>query len=195
MNYLKQWPRYSRAFQNLFGRGWRSCAGKPLVEPSIYNEAPPDIESLRNEGPAGLVSTQPRLKLSPILEAPETEIPTNPETTKIARVMTGYGDARPGTRWLFKIVAGLDLGRQYLATTEELKIGRKPENHIYLRDPKVSRFHAVVRIKGSLLTLVDLESTNGTSVNEVRIHTEKRLFPGDRIKVGETVIQVISQPC
>jgi pSer/pThr/pTyr-binding forkhead associated (FHA) protein len=87
------------------------------------------------------------------------------------------------------------LGRQYLATTAEIKIGRKPENHIYLRDPKVSRFHAAVRINGSLLTLVDLESTNGTSVNEVRINTEKQLFPGDRIKVGETVIQVISQPC
>jgi pSer/pThr/pTyr-binding forkhead associated (FHA) protein len=88
----------------------------------------------------------------------------------------------------------LDLGRQYLATTAEMRIGRKPENHIFLRDPKVSRYHAVVRINGSRLTLVDLESTNGTSVNEVIIHAEKRLFPGDRIKVGETVIQVVSQP-
>jgi hypothetical protein len=191
MNYLKQLRRYLRAFQNLFGRG---CPGKPLTEIAICNEVPSDLESLKDEEQSGVVTTQTRLKLSPLIEAKEAEIPPDPEITKIARLRTGYGEARSGIRWLFKVVAGLDLGRQYLATTAEVKIGRKPENHIYLRDPKVSRFHAVVRIKGSLLTLVDLESTNGTSVNEARIHAEKRLFPGDRIKVGETVIQVVSQP-
>jgi hypothetical protein len=194
MNYLKQLHRYLRAFHNLFRRGLRDCAGKPLTEIAICNEVAPDLGSIKDEEPSGLVMTQPRMKLSSFTEAKEAEIPPNPEITKIARVSTADGDVRPDTRWLFKVVAGLDLGRQYLATTAEVKIGRKPENHIYLRDPKVSRFHAAVRINGSRLTLVDLASTNGTSVNEARIQTEKRLFPGDRIKVGETVIQVVSQP-
>lgn len=92
-------------------------------------------------------------------------------------------------RWVFTVIEGNDQGRQFIAATPELKIGRQPENHICLRDPKVSRFHALIKVKDSYLIIKDLQSTNGTLVNNVRIRRQK-LQPGDLIKLGDTIIQV-----
>lgn len=92
--------------------------------------------------------------------------------------------------WLFKVVTGSDRGRQYIATNTALKIGRKTDNHIYLKDPKVSRYHAIIRIEGDRLFIRDLHSTNGTKVNNRNVTGEQELFPGEEIKVGDTVIQM-----
>lgn len=92
-------------------------------------------------------------------------------------------------RWVFTVVEGNDRGRQFIGATTELKIGRQPENHICLRDPKVSRFHALIKIKDSYLIIKDLQSTNGTLVNNERIRRQK-LQPGDLIKLGDSIIEV-----
>jgi len=92
-------------------------------------------------------------------------------------------------RWILTVVEGNDRGRQFIGAAPELKIGRQPENHICLRDPKVSRFHALIRMKDSYLIIKDLHSTNGTIINNVRIRRHK-LQSGDLIKLGDTIIQV-----
>lgn len=92
-------------------------------------------------------------------------------------------------RWVFTVVEGNDRGRQFIGAATELKIGRQPENHICLRDPKVSRFHALIKIKDSSLIIKDLHSTNGTLVNNERIRRRK-LQPGDLIKMGDSIIEV-----
>lgn len=92
-------------------------------------------------------------------------------------------------RWVFTVVEGNDRGRQFIGAATELKIGRQPENHICLSDPKVSRFHALIKVKDSSLIIKDLHSTNGTLVNNERIRRRK-LQPGDLIKLGDSIIEV-----
>ncbi len=92
-------------------------------------------------------------------------------------------------RWILTVVEGDDQGRQFIGATPEIRIGRQPENHICLRDPKVSRFHALIRLKGSYLIIKDLQSTNGTIINNVRIRRHK-LQSGDLVKLGDTIIKV-----
>ncbi len=92
-------------------------------------------------------------------------------------------------RWVFTVIEGNDRGRQFVGATPELKIGRQPENHICLRDPKVSRFHALIKVKDSYLIIKDLQSTNGTVFNNERIRRQK-LKSGDSVKFGDTVIRV-----
>lgn len=92
-------------------------------------------------------------------------------------------------RWVITVVEGNDRGRQFIGATPELKIGRQPENHICLRDPKVSRFHALIKVKDSHLIIKDLQSTNGTYINNVRI-ARRKLHTGDLVKMGDTLIQV-----
>jgi hypothetical protein len=134
-------------------------------------------------------STQPWLKSSLLETVGRQE---NYEVTKIARL----NSAKPQMhqRWFLKVVNGTDQGRQYLAASQEIKIGRKPENHICLNDPKVSRYHALLRFEESNLVIIDLNSTNGTNVNGARLVTEQKLCSGDMIRVGETIMQIIAEP-
>lgn len=93
-------------------------------------------------------------------------------------------------RWIFTVTAGMDRGRQYVGNTGEIKIGRRPENHIQLKDPKVSRFHAVIKWRGKRPVLKDLRSMNGTRLNGREVAEEHPLSPGDVVLVGETEIRV-----
>ncbi len=64
-------------------------------------------------------------------------------------------------------------------------IGRLPECAVPLSDPQSSRQHAEIRRGPDGATVVDLGSTNGTYVNDVRI-TEHALRDGDTIRIGNT---------
>jgi len=64
-------------------------------------------------------------------------------------------------------------------------IGRRPEHDVVLDDPKVSRDHAEIRLQVGASRLVDLGSTNGTSVNGDRV-TELDLAPGDVVTFGNS---------
>ncbi|MBI2569284.1 MAG: FHA domain-containing protein [Candidatus Schekmanbacteria bacterium] len=70
-----------------------------------------------------------------------------------------------------------------LVEGQELWIGSGPDAHIRLRDPLVSRRHAVLRGAGVSLILRDAGSTNGTKVNGVPIG-QHELRAGDVITVG-----------
>lgn len=71
-------------------------------------------------------------------------------------------------------------------------IGRSVRNDICLEDPFASRLHAELRIEGDTYFLSDLGSANGTFVNGQRLSETVQVFPGDRIRVGETVIDIQS---
>ena len=58
---------------------------------------------------------------------------------------------------------------------------------VELSDPDVSRRHAVVRRVDGGLALEDLDSTNGTFVNETRISGIAEIAVGDRVRFGNTV--------
>lgn len=72
-------------------------------------------------------------------------------------------------------------------TKDVLVIGRGSASDIRLDDTGVSRRHAEIRQEGDDVVVVDLGSTNGTSVNG-RAVEHARLTPGDRIEVGRTVL-------
>jgi hypothetical protein len=67
-----------------------------------------------------------------------------------------------------------------------ITIGRAPDATIVLGDPNVSRRHAEIRPQGDGFVVVDLASTNGTRVNDVKI-TEQALRDGDEIAFGNTI--------
>lgn len=66
-----------------------------------------------------------------------------------------------------------------------VQIGRISDNDIVLPDPNVSRVHARVELRDGSYVVTDLESTNGTWVNEQRVETA-RLRENDVIRLGST---------
>ena len=76
------------------------------------------------------------------------------------------------------------------ATAHELRqpssvIGRSKDSDIRVSDPNVSRRHAEIRQDGSSYWIVDLDSTNGVSVNGRAVKRAK-LDDEDRITLGST---------
>ena len=64
-------------------------------------------------------------------------------------------------------------------------IGRGRQNHLTVEDPLVSRRHCQVRRRGEEFILEDLNSVNGTFLNDQRI-TRGRLHSNDVVRVGQT---------
>jgi ABC-2 type transport system ATP-binding protein len=96
-----------------------------------------------------------------------------------------------------RFVAG-PLEGQEVAITGPLVVGRDPRaaDLVLGDDPEVSRRHASFSPAGAGLTVQDLGSTNGTHVNGQQITGTTTLSPGDRVKVGDTAIEVriVSEP-
>jgi len=66
---------------------------------------------------------------------------------------------------------------------ESTAIGRSPGQDIVLREPAVSRRHAVIERDGDTYTVVDQKSTHGTFLNGVRVERTV-LAPGDVLQIG-----------
>ncbi len=75
-------------------------------------------------------------------------------------------------------------------TEKEISIGRDPSNVVVIDDLSVSRCHCVVSRRGASLSIRDLESHNGTFVNELPIK-ERILEHGDRVTIGTSLFLVL----
>ena len=76
-------------------------------------------------------------------------------------------------------------GAEHAIDRQSVVIGRSKDCDIRLADPNASRRHAEVRQEGTAYWLVDLDSTNGTTVNGRR-QQRARLENDDRITIGST---------
>src|SRR5215510_1708886 len=94
---------------------------------------------------------------------------------------------------LIKHLSGSKAGstQQFITDrAKELSIGRDSSSSIkydFERDDLVSRLHAkIVCGMGPQheYRILDLESTNGTFVNDKRVASSMSLVPGDRIRLG-----------
>ncbi|MEO1227599.1 MAG: GGDEF domain-containing protein, partial [Myxococcota bacterium] len=73
---------------------------------------------------------------------------------------------------------------------EAMSIGRGAENDIVLDMDNVSRRHARVLTQPEGFFVEDLDSTNGTYVNDLEVRTE-RLRNGDLIKIGGAILKFL----
>jgi hypothetical protein len=76
------------------------------------------------------------------------------------------------------------------------RIGRAPTNAIHIKSDKISRFHAELRVTDGEPELVDLNSTNGTFVNEEPLTPmdPRHLKHGDTIRFGDQRFLFEEQP-
>ena len=74
--------------------------------------------------------------------------------------------------------------REYALREADNTIGSDPTNAIVIDHQTVSRRHAVIRCRASHFDLVDLNSTNGTFINDRRIITPVVINDHDQIRFG-----------
>ena len=75
-------------------------------------------------------------------------------------------------------------GGAYVLPEGEVSIGRDPSNQIVVNDPSVSRRHCRLSRMAGRVTITDLGSLNGTTLNGLPVD-EKELTNGDQVGVGD----------
>jgi TonB family protein len=94
----------------------------------------------------------------------------------------------------FQIFRGDELVREEILTQDVIKVGKLASSHLRLDEETVSRMHAVIEIAGpDDVSLIDLGSTRGTTVNGERI-TKARLQSGDEMTFGDARVVVTFLP-
>lgn len=83
--------------------------------------------------------------------------------------------------------------KEFELDRERITIGRKTHNDIHLDASAVSGNHAVIITLGSDSFLEDLNSTNGTSVNQASVR-RCVLQDGDEIKIAQYRFTFVSEP-
>lgn len=86
------------------------------------------------------------------------------------------------------VEAGPEQGRR-LALRAVTAIGRGQTNALPIHDVFASTHHALILWRDELWWLEDLESHNGTYLNDQRIVQPMPLASGDHIRIGETVLR------
>jgi len=86
-----------------------------------------------------------------------------------------------------EIVEGPGQGEEFEVEQAAI-LGRLDTNDVPLKDGKASREHAKVYKQGTLFSIVDLNSSNGTFVNGRQI-TKQKLESGDEITIGKVTLR------
>jgi two-component system, cell cycle response regulator len=113
----------------------------------------------------------------------------NSDTTRVTS-MHSISGSLGGTDCLIQIY-GDALGRKYDLYDPVCTIGRDPQNEIILDSDSVSRRHAILEVCDAGRLVRDLDSTNGTYLNDIQIRSAV-LSNGDLIKVGDTIYKYLS---
>src|SRR5262245_35098099 len=104
--------------------------------------------------------------------------------------MTGTSSehaARPITGITIRVLDGADRGRVFQNLNPPITVGREEGNTIQLNDERISRYHVKIQEDHNRLVITDLESTNGTKVNNEDVQLRILRF-GDMIQLGRSVL-------
>lgn len=81
------------------------------------------------------------------------------------------------------------LGRRFLFDATETTLGRAPGNGFVILDDSVSRAHVKCRVVCDSVQIEDLDSRNGTFVNDARIEGAVTLQNGDIVRLGSVLFK------
>ncbi|HEY6790832.1 MAG TPA: FtsK/SpoIIIE domain-containing protein [Trebonia sp.] len=145
-----------------------------------------------NRGSAGLSTLSiiegARITLDPDLTLADSGIKSG---ARIAVTPAGdrYADraARPVAR--ITILQGPDAGQSVALPAGNQTIGRQAGCDLRLTDTQVSRRHARIFLAPGLAEFLDLGSANGLLLNDEPA-TRGALVPGDRLRLGDTVLGI-----
>jgi hypothetical protein len=164
----------------------------PAEQAEIFKDQPELLDRLANcllqacqEAKAGFVS-EPSLKIVPNPEQDHLGIQivaqfslTQKDETSTLEPLGGSPEKEADQR-AFLIVDGVEI---FQLDGKIVRIGLNKENDLVINHPQVSQEHAQLRLVNGQYTIFDLNSTEGTFVNGVKV-SQSLLSPGDVISLG-----------
>ena len=88
------------------------------------------------------------------------------------------------------VANGKNIGQEIPVTGPKFLIGRADDCQLRPRSDVISRYHCVILVEESFISVRDFGSKNGTFVNDEQIMGEQELHDGDRLRVGQLEFDV-----
>ncbi len=153
---------------------------------AVKNKAKPqdkkDDKPQQKDDKMGLFGKK-KTESSPAMAAqPEPEANFGDKTQFIQVVEEN--EFKPVVGWLVALNGALK-GHDFRIRDGKNVIGTAADTDIVLTDQYMSARHAVIRHEEGMFVIVDLDSTNGTYVNDQRCSKEE-LIDNDRVRLGRT---------
>jgi len=104
--------------------------------------------------------------------------------TQVVTFARNTNFALEGRAHCLELIEGHDSGRHFVVGEPGASIGRTPPADIALVDSEVSRIHCQLSLKEGALTVTDLNSTNGTFVDGIRINRPTLVPVGAILRIG-----------
>lgn len=95
---------------------------------------------------------------------------------------------RPQPLGFILIRRGPGSGQIFTLTRSKTTIGRSKRSQLVIPDPEISRKHALITASAAGFSLQDLNSTNGTTLNDQQVYDPLPLQHGDTIRLGPEVL-------
>ncbi|WP_160255757.1 FHA domain-containing protein [Acinetobacter indicus] len=93
--------------------------------------------------------------------------------------------------WKLQAITGEFTGQE-ISVDRDMLVGRHQEADVVLQSAEVSRKHAALLLKAEDLWVQDLNSSNGTFVNDLRIEQETPLHEGDIVQFASFKFSVLA---
>jgi len=93
--------------------------------------------------------------------------------------------------WKLQAITGEFTGQE-ISIDRDMLVGRHQDADLLLQVAEISRRHAALLLKDQLLWVQDLNSSNGTFVNDIRIEQEKQLHDGDIVQFASFKFSVLA---
>lgn len=127
---------------------------------------------------------------SPAASAPSPAAATAPVASRPAAAAASGGPATTDAVSRIVITSGPKAGLELPLGNEPLTIGRSSESGLVIRDDYTSSHHARLVLWGDQWMIQDLDSTNGTWHDGVRVTAPVPVKVGAPIKVGATTFEL-----
>ncbi|MBE2166514.1 FHA domain-containing protein [Acinetobacter oleivorans] len=93
--------------------------------------------------------------------------------------------------WKLQAITG-EITGQEISVDRDMLVGRHQDADVLLQAAEISRRHAALLLKDQLLWVQDLNSSNGTFINDIRIEQEKQLHDGDIVQFSSFKFSVLA---
>lgn len=93
--------------------------------------------------------------------------------------------------WKLQAITGEFTGQE-ISVDRDMLVGRHQEADVVLQSAEVSRKHAALLLKAEDLWVQDLNSSNGTFVNDLRLEQETPLHEGDIVQFASFKFSVLA---
>lgn len=123
-----------------------------------------------------------------VVYTPQAELPpeTGPDPATLLGPDAGNLSLPAGKNIAVAVLSGPAKGLVFALQKPWVVIGRTAGD-LLINDPNISRWHCALEVKGNLIRVRDLDSTNGTFVGADRIGTSE-LRHLSEFRVGESVL-------